>query len=455
MTTSITNALDGSPFTRQYWKLFTVISANYFLDGVMFSIAPVVAYVLAPDAAVPILATTLLAETLGAIAFGVLADRLGRRGVFVLTLAMEGISMVILFFTYTNLMAFWLLVSIMSFGVGGEFGAAYATMAELMPARHRGKVVLLATNFWNVGAAVIAGTAIVIASIYEDPLTQVGYLLTSAIGMLIVAGASRIAFPESPRWLLSKMRAEEARAIVKRFTNADVGEVSFDTGQKPISLKEVFRSYKFRFGVLLTVTISQYVSYGMLAYYAPYAEGFSFGIESAPLVVFVANLGASVGALLLIPIIDRARRGSTLLSFIGGTLGAALLTYAHGASMAVPFYLLLFATMVFSEWAWGSISALQSELFPTSVRASVVGLLTASTGIAGALVVYTASYLTAPGFLYLSVIIWAAGMIGSIAWWLRGIESARKALEDLIARASEASFRRFRDAPALSLSFHP
>jgi hypothetical protein len=84
----------------------------------------------------------------------------------------------------------------------------------------------------------------------------------------------------------------------------------------------------------------------MLAYYVPYAKGFAFEVEHAPKVVFVANLGASIGAFLL-PLIDRARRLSVLIAFLGGTLTALAVPAPHSMEVLVA----LFLNMVASEWA--------------------------------------------------------------------------------------------------------
>jgi hypothetical protein len=180
------------------------------------------------------------------------------------------------------------------------------------------------------------------------------------------------------------------------------------------------------------VTVAQYVTYGMLAYYAPYASGFVFGINEAPKIIFVANLGASIGAFILLPIIDRARKLSLFLAFLGGFITAILILLSHNFENILMFYSLLFLNLVFSEWAWGSISVLQSELFPTGVRSSIVGLLVSLTGISGASIVYIEHMLTATQFLICAGIIWLFGLIAASYWYIKGIESARRSVEELI-----------------------
>ncbi len=131
------------------------------------------------------------------VVFGRLADIYGRRPVFTLVLAIEVLALLLLYFTYENPIAFLILTSAMTFGIGGEFGAAYATLAELTPKAHGGKALMISTNFWNVGAALIAGSALIYAFIYEDPVTQVRLLLLSALGTAVVVGLARLTFPES------------------------------------------------------------------------------------------------------------------------------------------------------------------------------------------------------------------------------------------------------------------
>ncbi|MEM4529108.1 MAG: MFS transporter [Candidatus Methanomethylicaceae archaeon] len=424
--------LDNAQWSKEHWKLFTAISLNYVFDGIMFSIAPLLAYIVAPHMAIEILALNLLAEWLGAITLGKVADIYGRRPVFMSVLMMEVFALFALYFTYHEPILFLIFTSMMTFGIGGEFGAAYSALAELCPKLHRGKALLISTNFWNIGAAIIAGLALIFKLIYLDPILQIRLLLTAALGTAITMGIVRIGFPESIRWLVIKGKIKDAELIIKKFSSK-IDNINFEFPQEPtISLSNALLKYPFRLIILAIVTVVQYVTYGMLAYYLPYAPGFVFGIEEAPRIIFIANLGASIGAFLLLPIIDKARRLSVLLAFLGGFITVLLISIAHGIVSLLLFYSILFLNLVFSEWAWGSISVLQSELFPTGVRASIVGLLVSLTGIAGALTVYFEKYFTATGFIIWAIILWFLGLIAALLWYIKGVESARKSLEELI-----------------------
>jgi len=423
--------LDTASFGRRHARLFALVSANYFLDGVIFSIAPLTVYIVAANYGPLVFALNLLSETAGALAFGRLADRFGRRRLFLVSLLLEAGALTALFPVYDNPLALALFTSIATFGIGGEFGAAYSALAELSPARHRGKMLLLSTNFWNVGAAVIAFLSMKYTAIAGDPGSQVRLLLLTAILTTIIVGLARLGFPESPRWLIARGRIGEARRLVTEITGYE-GDILMEPSRSTgISLGEAFSRYRFRIAVLAVVTVAQYVTYGIAAYYAPYARGFSFGVESAPVIVMVANAGASLGALPLAALIDRSRKAALLASFAGGTLTAFLIAALHGVGSYTAYLAVLFVNLFFSEWAWGSISALQSELFPTNVRASLVGFLVSLTGVTGALVVLAASIIDATTFLLVSAILWLSGMLASLMWTLRGVESAGRGVESL------------------------
>jgi len=432
-----TKILDQSFWSREHWKLFTVVSLNYILDGVMFSVAPLLAYLIAPEKAPLVFTLNLISETIGAIILGRLADIYGRRVMFAFSLTLEVLALLLLVPLYGNFIAFTVLTSLMTFGIGGEFGAAYSAIAELTPAKHRGKVLTLSTNFWNIGAAMIAGLSLIYTAMSEDIAIQIQYLLLSALGTAIIAGLVRLAFPESPRWLVSRKRIEEAEALVRKITGYR-GIIIFNeqgvgnSFESRIGLGTALSKYCFRFVILAIVTVSQYVTYNIAAYYLPYAPGFVFTLSIVPLLIFIANLGASVGAFILLPLIDRARRLTALLSFLGGAITAILLLIFHNTANLIAFCSALFINLIFSEWAWASLSVLQSELFPTSVRASIIGLLTGLTGISGALIVYLSGFLVARQYLSIVIGLWIAGLIAAAIWYFRGIESAQRALEELV-----------------------
>lgn len=412
---------------KTHWRLFAVVSASFFLDGVLFSLVPVTIYLIEPDLAPYIFAANSLAFMAGALVFGKVTDVVGRRLGLILSLltyAMGAIFFVA--FYWGDLLSFWalvLLTGVINFGVGGEVGPSYAAIAELSPSRLRGRALMLATNFWNIGAAIIAGLSLWYKSLAEEPDVVIFYTFLTALALAAVVFIARLHLPESPRWLIAVGRRAEAEVLLKKMG------VSEMPSEGTVGLREALRRHAFRLAVLLVVTTTQLATYNIAAYYSPYAEGFPLGVEMAPVVVAVANLGASVGAFLFIPSIDRTRRLALLSSYVGGLATALLLATMPGA---LPLYLsILFTNLVFSEWAWASLSVLESELFPTGVRASVVGLVTATAWLINTSLVFAEASITAGQFLAINAALWLVGLVASLAWALHGVESAGKRLEEL------------------------
>ncbi|MEM4798938.1 MAG: MFS transporter [Sulfolobales archaeon] len=433
--------LDRSSWRSGHWKLFIIISATFFLDGVLFSIVPASLYLIAPDIAIYVLAINSLAFMIGAIALGRLADLFGRRILLITSLAIYFIGTVLFLLLHRIYEALIISTSLINLGVGGEVGAAYSALAEMIPARDRGKAIMLSANFWNIGAFIIAGLALIYTGLYQDVETQIRSLALSALVLISLVALARIHIPESPRWLIERGRSEKAFEIIHRLTglkpSQQVSNTSIERGSREIGLRDIIRSgeYLFRLAILIILTFTQLLTYNMIAYYAPYAQDFRYGIESTPMIILISNLGASVGAFILIPLIDRSRRHATLYSYLGGLATALALTILYMLEKELSIYLAaLLINMIFAEWAWASLSALESELFPTGVRASVVGLNTGIAWLANTIVVLAEASITALQFLYIATLLWMIGFIASLLWMIRGVESARIPLEKLVSK---------------------
>ncbi|MEM0373631.1 MAG: MFS transporter [Sulfolobaceae archaeon] len=424
--------LDDAKWNREHYKIFSIISLSFLLDGIFFSIVPLLMYLLVPiELATLVFTINLICFTIGSFVFGRFADYYGRRLLFIVSLLIYLSSSILLAVIHSNIIAVTVLTSAINFGIGGEIGAAYSAIAEMIPARHRGKVLLLSTNFWNIGALVISGIALFYSQISQDVTTQVtGVVLASSILAVIVALA-RLHLPESPRWLIEKGRINDAMKIVQRIVGGSANlNISNKQQGNPIGLIQAFRKYLFRLLVLLVAQSSQLLTYNMIAYYFPYVPDFVYPSDSIPLIIMIANLGASIGAFILLPLIDKSRRVSILIAFLGGTLTSLGILLAYGQPLQILLSIIL-VNMVFSEFAWGTLVPLESELFPTGVRASVVGFISAFSNILTAAVIYTEGLIPSITYLEIAIATWALGFIVSLLWFIRGIESARKSVDQL------------------------
>ena len=109
---AFTKVLDEARWGKEHWKLFTIVSLNYLLDGVMFSIAPLLVAIVAPEHYPVIFAANLLAETAGAVVLGRLADVYGRRVMFMVSLALEVLALILLIPLYENVVALAVLTAL-------------------------------------------------------------------------------------------------------------------------------------------------------------------------------------------------------------------------------------------------------------------------------------------------------------------------------------------------------
>jgi hypothetical protein len=417
--------MDG--WRRVHWVLFAVVSASFFLDGVLFSLVPTTIFLLpdlAQNAAV-IFAVNSIAFMLGAAALGRLGDVVGRRLGLITSLAIYTAGALWFALAYwagaLDLVAAVFTTSLINFGVGGEVGPAYAALAEFSPPRRRGAALMLATNFWNIGAAVIAALSLQYAELAADPRTAVFYTFLTAVALAALVLVARLHIPESPRWLAARGREAEAKALVEKY----------GVESPPSEERRPLSGYWGRVAVFAAAFTAQLLTYNIAAYYLPYAPGFAYGAELAPLNVAVANAGAAVGAFLLLPLIDRSRRLAFLSAFVGGLATAVALAAVHGA--AAQLYLaVLFLNLVFSEWAWAAVSVLEAELFPTAVRSTAVGIVTASAWLINAAAVFTEGVLGAGPFFALLTALWALGAAVAALWYVKGVESAGRRLEELV-----------------------
>ena len=210
----ILDRLEALPVGRFHYKLLGVTGLGWLFDsmdtGLIAFILPVLAkeWQLAPGQMGLIGSIGLIGMALGAVISGTVADHIGRKKVFTITVLLYSIAtgLCALAWDYTSLLIFRFLVG---FGLGGELPVAATLVSEYAPARVRGRFIVLLESFWALGWIVAACIAYVLIPVY-------GWRIAFVIGAVpaLYTFLIRMHMPESVRYLLSKGRVEEARQIV-------------------------------------------------------------------------------------------------------------------------------------------------------------------------------------------------------------------------------------------------
>ena len=179
----------------------------------------------------------LIGAVAGALVFGWMTDRLGRRLLFFVTLGLYLVSAAATAFSW-NLASFCLFRLLTGAGIGGEYSAVNSTIQEMIPARYRGRTDLAINGSFWIGGGLGAASSIVLlnpAIINPELGWRIAFLIGSALGLVILA--LRAFIPESPRWLVIHGREAEAERIAGEI-EAKAGDVpGADAGLKPMRIR--------------------------------------------------------------------------------------------------------------------------------------------------------------------------------------------------------------------------
>ena len=383
---SIAARMDRLPITRSHRRATIAVGLGMFFDIYEVFLAGVLSGVLTTEfhltkaVLAPVLASTFIGMFLGALVLGRAADRFGRRGAFLLNLALYSAFSLLGAFSPN---AVWLMVTrfFAGLGLGAELPLADAYLSDLLPARRRGRYIAWGYTISFVGVPFVGFLA---HSLFE--MTVYGLagwrwiFIIGALGSVVVFFLRR-GLPESPRWLETVGRTEQAEQITSRFeaeARAEGHELAdpatparSDTripGVEPI--RNLFRPpYGKRTGMMLVFHLLQtfgYYGFGTLVPVVLAAKGFPVG--QSLLFTAVTYLGYPVGSALSLPFVERLERKFLI---IGAALGMALFGLAFGLSHAMaPILIFGFLYTATSNVFSNSYHIYQGEIFPTGLRST-------------------------------------------------------------------------------------
>ncbi len=403
--TDIPSRLDALPFGRFHLLVIVALGITWILDGLEVTLAGALSGELKQssglalsNAQVGLAGSCYLAgAVLGAFFFGWLTDRLGRKKLFTITLAVYLLATAATGLSW-NASSFIVFRFLAGAGIGGEYTAINSTIQELVPARLRGWTDLLINGSFWLGAALGAGGTIVLLDpSFINPALgwRLAFLIGATIGLIIVV--MRLWIPESPRWLVTHGFPHEAEAVMRgieaRLGAAGTREHVRLRMRDHTPLREValtlFKTYRQRTLVGLTLMAAQAFFYNAI-----------FFTYALILSDFYGTPADSIGWYIL-PFAAGNVLGPLLLGHLFDTIGRKIMiasTYAlSGAMLAITAYLfsqdllsareLTIAWMIvffFASAAASSAYLTVSEIFPLEIRALAVAFFYAiGTGIGG------------------------------------------------------------------------
>ncbi|MBO9403925.1 MAG: MFS transporter [Thermomicrobium sp.] len=404
---SLSQRLDELPLTREHWRIVLLAGIGWMFDAMDVGLVAFVLVSLGRDWNLSrpelglVASAGFLGMFLGALLAGRLADRYGRRTMFLANLLLYslGTALCALAWNLPSLLLFRFLTGI---GLGGELPVAAALVSEFAPARHRGRMLVILESFWAYGWILAA----VIGLLVVPQLPSWGWRVAFLIGALpaLTAAYLRRQLPESPRYLDIAGRHTEAVAVLRRFEQAasmPPAEVTTTPAPPHPSFAQQFRALWSR--QLLRRTVMLWLLwFGIVfAYYGVFTWLPSLLVERGLTVarsftyVFITTLAQIPGYFSAAYLVDRWGRKPTLVTYL---LGSALSAWLLGNAGTAPILVLWgCALSFFNLGAWGVVYTYTPELYPTTLRGFGSGAAASFGRIAGIIAPYLTPWLLTSG----------------------------------------------------------
>jgi MFS family permease len=464
LRTDIPARLDWLPWSRFHWRIVIGLGTVWILDGLEVTIVGAVASrMIEPGSGIMLTAADIgtgaalyvAGACIGALFFGQLTDRWGRKKLFMITLGVYLVATVATAFAFEP-WYFFLCRFFTGFGIGGEYSAINSAIDELIPARNRGQVDLAINGSYWVGSGIGSLVALLLldATLFAPNL---GWRLAFGLGFTIGLGILLVRrhVPESPRWLLVHGRAREAERIVEGIEQEVRGKTRAELPPPPYEIavrvrqniryrdlvKIAFRRYPNRAILGLALFIGQAFLYNAVVFDLGTLLSGVFGVSSSAVPMYMVLFAASnfLGPLLLGRLFDTVGR----IPMIAGTyLGSAVLVTVlgvmlrEGALMTTSFMVLLLASFFLASSGASSAYLTVSEVFPLEIRGLAIALFyatgTAAGGIAGPLLFGNFIHSGDLRLIAVGFFIGAGAMaFGGLAELVLGVRAEGKSLENI------------------------
>jgi MFS family permease len=455
--------LSWSPF---HTRMVAGLGAAWILDGLQITIASSVTGVLVQPDTLDMTSTEigliasvyLVGQVIGALVFGRLSDQLGRKRLLIITLLLYLFGTGLAAFTVNDggwlwLVYFYATRLIAGMGIGGQYAAINSAIDEMMPAKYRGRVDIWINGTYWAGALLGSFASLVFLNAFAPNVGwRLAFLLGPVLALIVIIVGRTL--PESPRWLMTHGRMDEAEREIEKIEDAarkagqDVQPVDDSQALELVPEKRygyitflglVFRTYPKRAILGATLMITQsflynaiYFTYGLVL-----VQFYGVSADKVPLYGLAFAVGNLCGPLILGPLFDSVGRkpmisGTYIIS--GVLLAISGWMFDHGELTATTQTFCWIVIFFFASAGASAAYLTVSETWPIEIRAEAIAVFFAIAQIFGALgpVFYGALIGDGsnPRGLFIGYVIGGAIMIlGGVVELAIGIKAEGKSLE--------------------------
>jgi len=470
--------IDRLPWSRFHTRMVIALGVAWILDGLEITVASSVTSVLTKpetlhlsSASAGFIATVyLVGEVVGALFFGHMSDKWGRRNLFMITLGvyLVGSGLTAATWNRSGLAIAFLYGCrfIAGMGIGGEYAAINSAIDELIPARHRGRVdIAVNGTYWGGAILGTLGTLLVLNNLQPSLSWRLGFVIGPALALVIIIVRRNL--PESPRWQLMHGKADEAErsiAFIEGQVRARGGQLEEVPDSAAIEIRPTHRRgflalawvlfaqmpRRAVLGASLMITQSFLYNAIFFSYTLVLTTFYHVPANSAPWYFIAFAAGNLLGPLTIGRLFDTIGRramisGTYLLS--GALLAVTAVLFQNGVLNATT-QTIAWSVIFFFASAGASAAYLTvSEIFPVEVRAQAIAVFFAIAQCFGAFGAWFYPHLIGQSrsALFIGYLIGAGVMaVGGITELILGVAAERKSLEDvasplsLVRKASES-----------------
>jgi MFS family permease len=450
--------MDRLPWTKFHWSIIVGLGVSWVLDGLEIQIVAANGFSSEfhmSSAQVGALGTTyLFGQVIGALVFGRLSDKLGRKKLFILTLVIyligsgvAGLAPAVWFLFLFRFVA--------GAGIGGEYAAINSAIDELIPSKYRGRVDIAVNGTYWGGAAIGAAANLYFLNDHYFA-TNVGWRLAFFIGPVIGIAIIflRRNIPESPRWFMThgyEKQAEDTVDEIERRVESEGGVLEPVDESQAMEVKRtdsvplgqiwhvLWKVYPKRTITGLTMMITQSFLYNAIFFtYALVLTNF-YHVGLTGLYFFPFAIGNLIGPLVLGPLFDSiGRRKMIFATYVlsGVILAVSAALFSAGALTAVTQTIFWCVAFFFASAGASSAYLTVSETFPLEIRSQVISYFFAVAQIFGSVAPLIYGILVGngtdrgpltAGYYLGSGIMIAGGVVAAIL----GTDAERKGLESI------------------------